>query len=300
MTRLRAVTWALGLRSTPQSIGVIGRDLGVFKRHNLDLQIVREETAGPEGARGLINNEYDFAEFGTVPIVRARLDGGEPLILLAAEQQSALYILSRNNIKIPQELKSGCLGVLSVAGQTGHSAKQMLSTWHLNDSVELVPCSTYPNIYQRLAEGTLHAGVLTADYRIAGEIAFGLNTLADLGEVLKYQGPVVATTARLRDTDPNLVQAVVDAYCDTLNLFRTSDSVVPSLQKHLRFADTQQATAIHAYYAKRFQAHPFPSVDGLARVIESMQGSRNTPHITPMSLCDTSFLERSLVENRRP
>ena len=70
---LRTVTLALGLRSTAQSLGVIGRELGVFARHGLDLCIVREETAGPDGARGLLSGEFQFAEFGSVPIVQASI-----------------------------------------------------------------------------------------------------------------------------------------------------------------------------------------------------------------------------------
>lgn len=294
MTTLTTVTWALGLRSTPQSLGVIGRDMGVFERHGLELHIVREETAGPEGARGLLNEEYQFAEFGTVPIVQAALDGADPLILMAAEQQSALFILSRAGVPEPALLRGGRLGVLSVAGQTGYSAMRMLDQWGLSGNVELVPCQTYPRIYESLAAGELDAGVLTADYKIAGAIAYGIQTLADLGAALRYQGPVVATTRRLRDAQPRLVQQVVNAYLDTLRLFKHSDSVAPCLQRHLRFVNAAQASAIRSYYAQRFQSRPYPSAEGLTRVIESMRGERDAPWLTPEALCDTSFLTRAL------
>ncbi len=294
MTKLKPVTWALGLRSTPQSLGVIGRDMGVFERHGLELRIVREETAGPEGARGLLNQEYQFAEFGTVPIVQAALDGADPLILMAAEQQSALFILARAGVSGPAQLQGGRLGVLSLAGQTGYSAKRMLEQWGVAEAVELVPCQTYPRIYEALAEGKLDAGVLTADYKIAGAIAHGIHALADLGAELRYQGPVVATTRRLRDAQPELVQQVVNAYLDTLRLFKESDSVTPHLQRHLGFVDEAQAGAIRAYYAQRFQSRPYPSPEGLMRVIESMRSGRDAPWLTPEALCDTTFLARAL------
>ncbi|MAL01650.1 MAG: hypothetical protein CL536_05825 [Alcaligenaceae bacterium] len=272
--------------------------MGVFERHGLDLQIVREETAGPEGARGLLDGDYQFAEFGTVPLVQACFDGGDPLILLAAEPRSAMYILSLKDIKEPQQLKGTRLGVLTLAGQTGHSARKMLDTWLLGDSVELLPFGTYPAIYQGMIDGELDAGVLTADYRIAGEMAYGFNALVNLGDELRFQGPILATTVRTRDSSPAVVQKVVDAYCDTLALFRRSDSVVPSLHRHLRFVTLEQTYAIREYYAKRFQSEPYPSLDGLARVIDSVRGAQGVSGVTPESMCDTTFLDRTLQKGR--
>ena len=95
MAFMRKVKLALGLRSTPQSLGVIGGELGAFSEQGVDLAIVREETAGPDGIRGLLAGEYDFAEFGAVPVVQAALEGHDVLILMAAEPVSALYILAR-------------------------------------------------------------------------------------------------------------------------------------------------------------------------------------------------------------
>jgi ABC-type nitrate/sulfonate/bicarbonate transport system substrate-binding protein len=267
---MRKVSLALGLRSTPQSLGIIGRELGAFAEQGIEMCVVREETAGPDGARGLLSGEYEFAEFGAVPIVQAAIEGHDPLILLAAEQVSALYILARRDIAAPPHLAGGAIGVLSGAGQTGFSATKMLERWSLSDKVQVKALGTYPKIYAALAAGEIDAGVLTADYKITGGIAYGFRALADLGQEFKYQGPVVATTRRLRDREPATVAAVVAGYVRAIQMFKTmADRVAPVLRNHLGFVDDAQAQAIQRFYAARFQDVPLPSPDGIGRVIQS-------------------------------
>lgn len=290
---LREVTLALGLRSTAQSLGVIGRDLGAFKSEGLDLRVVREETAGPEGIRGLIEGEFEFAEFGSVPVVQAALDGHDPLVLLAAEPVSALYILGHRGIAEPQSLAGGRIGVLSAAGQTGFSAQRMLERWALPEMARLVPLGTYPEIYRALGAGEIEAGVLTADYRLAGEMAYGFTTLCDLGAEFGFQGPLLATTCRLRNSDPGLVQKVVNGYVRALGLFkRAAADVVPLLQRHLGFVDAAQAAAIRSFYAQRFQDQPYASLEGVERVIRSFAGRYPAAHaLHAADIVDSSFVD---------
>lgn len=298
---MRKVTLALGLRSTPQSLGVIGRALGAFSDHGIDLAVVREETAGPEGMRGLLAGDYDLAEFGAVPVVQAALDGHDPLILMAAEPVSALYILGRSDIASPQALAGGAIGVLSEAGQTGFSARTMLERWQMRDSVRLAPLGTYPNIYDAIRKGEIEAGVLTADYKLAGEIAFGCVELADLGQAFGYQGPVLATTRRFRDREPDTLARVVAAYVRSIALFkREPEAVVPLLRRHLGFVDDAQARAIRQFYAARFQDAPFASRDGIARVIGSFAAADSRAcSLTPDAVYDESFIETAIEAKKQ-
>jgi ABC-type nitrate/sulfonate/bicarbonate transport system substrate-binding protein len=249
---------------------VIGGALGAFAAHGLDLRIVREETAGPDAVRGLIAGEFQFVEVGALPLVQAALEGHDPLILLAAEPVSALYILGRSEITEPRLLAGGAIGVLSETGQTGFAAKKMLERWGLAERVRLVPLGKYPNIFGALAAGEVQSGVLTADYKLAGEIAHGFTELVDLGKEFGYQGPVVATTRRLRRRDPDLVSRLVGAYIQSIHLFKSEpERVVPLLREHLGFVNDAEALAIQRFYAARFQASPLPSREGIARIIES-------------------------------
>ncbi|WP_296555574.1 ABC transporter substrate-binding protein [Pigmentiphaga sp.] len=296
MTPLPEVRLALGLRSTAQSLGVIGHDAGVFREQGLDLVIAREETAGPDGVRGLVAGEYDLAEFGAVPLVQAVYEGHDPVVLLAAEQTNAMYLLGAARIDAPRALVGEKIGVLSIAGQTGVSAATMLDRWTLRrEDVELLELGTYPAIYQALQDGRIAAGVLTADYGVAGSVAFGLHRLADLGQELRFQGPIVATTRRYARAHPDRVQRAVTAYVRTIELFADHpDRVLESMKRHLGFLDHAQALAVHDFYSRRFQRRPHPSEAGLQRVIDLYAATSSRPALRLEDVWDRSFLDRSL------
>lgn len=233
-----------------------------------------------------------------MPIVQAAIEGHDPLILMAAEPSSALFILARGDLRTAQELAGREIGVLSEQGQTGFSAKQMLARWQLSGKVALASLGTYPAIYRALTKGEIASGVLTADYRLAGESEHGLRELADLGREFDFQGPVLATTRRLRDRDPGLVESMVKAYLRAVRLFKSSPAqVIPVLREHLGFVSAEQAAAIQRFYSARFQDRPFASKAGIARVIASFAGKHpRSVNLTPEDVCDSSFMESALRE----
>jgi ABC-type nitrate/sulfonate/bicarbonate transport system substrate-binding protein len=286
------VRLALGLRSTAQSLGVVGARCGIFARHGIDLQLVREETTGPAGIKGLLQGEYDIAELGAVPVVQAALDGADPVIVLAAEKVAALHLLGSSDVTAPADLPGRQVGVLSRAGQTGVSARKILESWRLSDSVALAELGTYPKIYSALQARRIGGGVLTADYGIAGAAAYGFTLLADLGEALGLQAPVVATTRRFLEGNRSLVERIVGAYIETIRFFKSNPGqTLPVLMRHLGFVNEQQAKAIHAFYAARFQDVPLASEEGLCRILDLLtQSPRPGAQIGPGAFYDRSFV----------
>ncbi len=293
-------TLALGLRSTPQSLGVIGKALGLFEAAGVDLTIARAETAGPQGIKGLVQGEYQFAELGAVPAVQAALEGHDPLVIFAVEPYSAMFLLGGRGHGTRESLAGQAIGVLSRDGQTGVSARRLLARWQIADLTKIVECGTYPSIYAALADGSIAAGVLTADYWIAGREQHDLSLLADFGREFQYQGPVLATTKRVRDANPAMVQRVVDGYLATLHRFKTdADAVVPPLMAHLGFVDEAQARAIQGFYRGRFQAVPTPSRAGMQRVIDSFEPRyAHAKHMTAQDIVDGRFVDTAVAQRK--
>jgi len=200
------------------------------------------------------------------------------------------------HVDAPHALAGQRIGVLSIPGQTGVSAAAMLDKWKLRrEDVELLELGTYPAIYRALQEGRIAAGVLTADYGVAGSVAFGLRRLADLGQELRFQGPIVATTRGYARAHPERVQRAVDAYVQTIALFLDQpDRVLESMKRHLGFLNHEQALAVHAFYARRFQRRPYPSEAGMQRVIDLYAPSYSRSALRLDEIWDRSFLDRSL------
>lgn len=280
-----------GLRATSQSLGCIGTEAGVFKRLGIDVSFPAIETAGPEAAAGLVRGDWEFAEVGGAPIIQGVLDGHDTVILLAAQQpeQGSGFLVVRRGITELEQLAGGRVGVLTEAGQTGISARATLRAWGI--TATLVPLGTFPNIYAALGAGDIDAGVLSVEYRLAGQRVFGLNALPTPGG--GFQPPVLGTTRRMISKSREVVARVVQGYVETIHLFKTNRSVAaPLLQRCLKIFDAETIGNVYQYYEPRFQRLPLPSPSGIQSLLHEFASkypaARTHP---PTAFSDTSFLE---------
>lgn len=290
---LDRVRLAIGLRSTVQSLSLVGMAAGVFAEEGIDLAIARLETTGPAGMAGLLNGDWEFAEFGAVPVAQGAVNGMDPVMLLAAEKTHALYIAGGKGIEAPDNLKGREIGVLSLAGQTGYCALQTLNAWGLAEHVSITPLTRYPDIFEAVRTGKIAAGVLTADYLFAASPEEGLGILSDLGAQFAFQGPVLATTRSFVTEHRDIVKRMVRAYGRAIHVFKTQpDLVLDVLERHLGFAGDDGVRRIYEFYRPRFSKIPYPSVNGLENVLASVQQQKSPEQrITVADIYDSTFLD---------
>jgi ABC-type nitrate/sulfonate/bicarbonate transport system substrate-binding protein len=284
---------AVGLRSTTQSIGILGIETGRFAAAGLSLVLVGMETAGPQGIAGLESGAWHFAEFGAVPIVQSALRGNDVVIIASVDPSSALFMVSRRPIDTAPKLAGGRVGVLTRAGQTGFLAKKFLQHSSLLPDVDVVEFGTYPKIYAALRRGEIEAGVLSADYFFVGRTEAGMNALVDLAEMFQLQGPCVASTRGVIQTYPTEVLRFMEGYMRTIHVFKSNpDAALPFLKRHLGFTEPV-VRDIYDFYRPRFQPVPRPSMQRLQIAIDEVGGaSGSTAELTPDHICDLGFIRQ--------
>ena len=216
-TEERDVRIAIAVRATSQSLGWIGTEAGIFQRLGLNVRFPAMETAAVEAVAGLVRGEWDFVEVGGAPIVQGVLDGHDTVMLLAAEQAplAGRYLVVRRGLTAPMDLRGGRIGILTEAGQTGISARAMLRHWGI--TATLVSLGTYPNIYAALRTQDIDAGIVSEEYRLAGQRAFGFTAFPIPASALP---PALASTRRLIRRRRELVARLVQGYVETIHLFR--------------------------------------------------------------------------------
>lgn len=278
---------AIGLLSTAEALGWIGREAGIFARGGVDLEIVRTETTGPVAAAGLVDGRWDFADVGAAPIVEANFQGRDTVVVLAAEAYGALFLVGRAGIDRPQRIAGGRVGVLSRGGQMELSAIAILSKWGLIDHVTIEVLGTSRRIYDALAAGAIEVGMLTADFRFWGAHENGMHALSNVGEEFGHVGPCLAASRAYLDRAPATAAAVVRGFVETIHFFKTERArVVPMLAGYLGIADATVVGAIHDFYAERFQRVPSPPADGLRHLIETY--APRYPDAGPRTLADVT------------
>jgi len=291
MAQDHPVRIATAARATPMALGWIATEVGIFKQLGLNVTFTIE--AGPKAAEGLIRGEWDFAETAGLPIIQGVLDGHDPAILLSTESPGPglLFLVARSDITELGQLAGGRIGITAEAAQPGLLVRALLRKLGL--TATLVPLGTYPKIYAALGSRQIDAGPLTAEYRLAGQRALRVNTLADLGAEFGFQPAILSTTRRLIKSNRALVARVVEGYVRAIHLFKTDRSViVPVLRRYLQVFDQETTEDIYAYYADRFRRLPLVSSQGIQSDLNQLAPKYPAARSMPVTdFTDTSFLE---------
>jgi ABC-type nitrate/sulfonate/bicarbonate transport system substrate-binding protein len=281
---------AIAVRATSQSLGWSGTEAGIFHRLGLNVVFPAMETAAVEAVAGLVRGKWDFVEVGGAPIVQGVLDGHDPVMLLAAEQAplAGRYLVARQALTAPMNLRGGRIGILTDAGQTGISARAMLRQWGI--TATLVPLGTYPKIYAALRSQDIEAGILSEEYRLAGQRAFGFTAFPIPANALP---PALTSTRRLIRRHRGLAARVVQGYVEAIHLFKTNRALVmPLLHRFLQHFDQEIIEAIYEYYAGRFQSLPLPSTVAIQQMLNEFAATYPVAHtLPPTAVTDTSILE---------
>ena len=281
---------AISVRATSQSLGWIGTEAGIFHRLGLNVMFPAMETAAVEAVAGLIRGEWDFVEVGGAPIVQGVLEGHDPVMLLAAEPAplAGRYLVARQALTAPMNLRGGRIGILTDAGQTGISARTMLRQWGI--TATLVPLGTYPKIYAALKSQDIDAGIVSEEYRLAGQRAFGFTAFPIPASALP---PALTSTRRLIRRHRGLVARVVQGYVEAIHLFKTNRALVmPLLHRFLQHFDREIIEDIYEYYAARFQSLPLPSTVAIQQMLDEFAATYPVAHtLPPTAVTDTSMLE---------
>ena len=284
-----AARFATGLLSPSQCFAWFGIKTGIFRRLGIEAALAATETAGPRAVAGLVEREWEFAEVGSAPIVQAVLKGHDAVILATALNPSTeTRYPVRAGITSPKQLDGGRFGVLTVAGQTGLGAADAMRKWGIK--AELVELKSLPRIYAALGAGEIDAGALPAEYRLAGQRAFGFNDLAV--ESPGYLPPGLNTTRRLIAGNRDLVANVVRGYVEAIHFFKTRrGEAIELLREFLPDFAREAAAEIYDFYAPNFLSLPLPSFDGLRAIAGFYAGGYTEARTLPLlGYIDTSFL----------
>jgi ABC-type nitrate/sulfonate/bicarbonate transport system substrate-binding protein len=289
-TEGRDVRIAISVRATSQSLGWIGAEAGIFQRLGLNITFPAMETAAVEAVAGLVRGEWDFVEVGGAPIVQGVLDGHDTVMLLAAEQAPLVgrYLVARQDFTAPMNLRGGRIGILTEAGQTGISAREMLRQWGI--TATLVPLGTYPKIYAALRAQDIDAGILSEEYRLAAQRGFGSTAFSIPASALP---PALTSTRQLIRRRRGLVARVVQGYVEAIHLFKTNRVVViPLLHRFLQQFDQEIIEDIYEYYTARFQRLPLPSMSAIQQMLNQFAATYPVAHtLPPTAVTDISMLE---------
>jgi ABC-type nitrate/sulfonate/bicarbonate transport system substrate-binding protein len=246
-----------------QSMPWIAQEAGLFKKHDLDFQLVFIPSS-PVATAATLNGDAEIAVTGAIGNVRAYVQGFNDLVFIGGIKNFLTHsILGKPEIKRPEDLRGKKVAVGRFGGNTHYFTIQALKRFGMDASKDIQTIQTGggPETLAALLSGTVDAAGLVAPgdagavargfrYVINGfdlRIPYGATQIVTLRSTIAKRGPVVGRfmrvmgdSANILHMDKNFVYKVLGKYLrvtDTKILDSAYQSEIPALERRLEIRD---------------------------------------------------------------
>lgn len=269
----------------------VARDAGLFAKHGLNAELIGLQSAARQVQLLFAGDTLLASLSGTMPM-RARIEGGDTVIILGLLNSFTLSIVAVPEIKEPKDLKGKIVGVGSIGGSPTLLSQRMLRKWGLEDDVKFLPTGGYVESLAAMEKRRVHAAVLDPPRAYIGKKNFGYHELANLGQEFKYATTVLVTREghlrRERETISQFAKAAVEG----IHRVKTDrEFAVKVLGKNLRSTDRELLEETYRVFSSLYERVPYPALEGVQPILEEI--GRENPKAKNFKV--EEFVDMSIV-----
>lgn len=277
-----------------QAVLFVTRDAGIFRRHNLEPQIIYI-SAGPPNIAALVSGSVDFVVFAGPASIAANLSGADTAVVMSFVNTMEHSVFSHPSIKKPADLRGKKVGVSRPGGSDDYGARFALRKWGLepDKDVALLPLGGPPERFAALQTGRVEATLLQPPLTVRAKKAGfqELVALADLG--LDYLGTSLVTLRSVIDRKGELMRRVVRAFVDGIHFYKTDkEASLRSIAKLMKVEDKDALEEAYNAYAVKFMARiPYPNNKGIEVILKDLEKTNpKAKGADPRSFAEPRFL----------
>ena len=138
------------------------QEAGIFARYGIDSSLVYIASA-TKAAQAMLAGEVPIAVMGGEAVVSAALGGANLVFVAGVLNRSLYFIVVRQDILSPQDLRGKAIGVTRYGATSDFSARLALRHWRLepNKDVALLQLGGVPEILAAMKSGAVQGGTMT-------------------------------------------------------------------------------------------------------------------------------------------
>jgi NitT/TauT family transport system substrate-binding protein len=248
----------------------VTRDAGLFAKYGLNVEIIGLQSASRQVQLLFSGDTLLSSLSGTTP-VRARIEGGDTIIVLGLLNSFTLSIMAVPEVKEPKDLKGKVIGVGSIGGSPTLLSQRVLKKWGLEQEVKFIPTGGYIESVAAMENRRVHAAVLDPPRAYIGKKKFGFHELANLGKEFKYATTVVvARESALRKERETFVQ-FTKAVIEGLQRVKTDKEFsIRVLGKNLRSNDKEILEETYRVFSGLYERVPYAAPEGIQPILDEI------------------------------
>jgi len=298
MVPARAADKLVGLYSArvmSQSMPWIAQEAGLFKKHNLDFQLVYISSS-PMATAAIVGGDVEIILTGGVGIVRAYVQGNTDLAFIAGVKNIMTQsLVSGPAIKRVEDLKGKKIGVSRIGGNTHYFTVQVMRRVGFEPGRDFAFIQTGgdPEAFAALVNGGIDAAALTPPSD-AQALALGYHYLV-YGPDLRIPYAATAFVARrsLMAKRPQVVGEFMRAMAEAAKILHTDrEFIYKVLGKQLRVTDRKILDAAYNAEIKALEPRLGLSTEAMVAMLEDVsQVDPRAKKVKPQELIDTRYLD---------
>jgi NitT/TauT family transport system substrate-binding protein len=270
----------------------VAKDAGIFEKNGLDVQLVFF-TGGTTAVMALVSADTPIAQLAGPAVVNSVIAGSDATLIVGGVTSLNYYLLSRSEIKTPEQLKGGTVAISRFGSASDFIARYALSKIGLNPGkdVTLVQIGSTTARVDATLTGRVQATVVNPPASIIAQKR-GMNILADLPKLgLVYQHTAAATSKKYIREHPDIVRRYVKSQLEAVHRIYTDKNA--SVRALARFIgqtvdrEVLEKTWENMLSEAVLPKKQYPSVEGLKTILASEPKGKS---FKPEDFFDASFI----------
>jgi len=282
-------------RVMSQSMPWIAQEAGIFKKYNLDFNLVFISSSSIVTA-ALLGGDAEMTITGGIGNVAAYVRGSTDIVFIGGVKNTMTQTLvAGGNIKKPEDLKGKRIGVSRIGGNSHYFTIQALRRYNMepNRDYSFLQTGGDPETLAALVSGSLEVANLTPPTD-AQAIARGYHYVV-YGPDLKipYAATAFVTKRSIIAKRPQVIGNFMRAMAETAKLMHTDrDFVYKVLGKYLRITDRAVLDSAYNAEIKVLEPRLVIKTEALQAILDELSATDpRAKKVKPQELIDNRYLD---------
>jgi NitT/TauT family transport system substrate-binding protein len=265
----------------------VNRELGFSKKYGVDLELILIQ-AGSPNIQALLGGSLQLTQTAASSAIQGAVRGAPVVIVATLENKLPMQLISRPEIKEPQQLRGKVIGINRFGGSNDAAVLMAIKAWKMEpkDITMLQTGGTAARI------AALMSKKIDATVQSYPEIfqarKLGMNVLADVGDFGLYTNTSNIVTRSYLQQNRALVKGFIKGQIEGMHYVKTNkEGSLKVLRKHLQVTDPEAVEGTYEFFAKRLLRSPRTELEGIRNILASINaGQKNPADFVDMSLID--------------
>jgi NitT/TauT family transport system substrate-binding protein len=251
-----------------QSATWVAKDLKIFEKHGLDVEIIMI-TGAARSVAALLGNSTHFSTGSATGPLAAAVRGSDIRIIAASYNKFPYAFVVKSDIRTPKDLRGKKVNILNFGGSNDLALQLALKEWGMKSSdVQVVIGGDAPTRLGALMSGRMDATILSPPH-LTIAVKSGYRVLGDMGDMSANftQSSLYVKGSALKE-NRDRVKRFVRAYAEAIHAIKTDrDRTMRVFASRMRVEDPDTVKSTYEYFAPRFSLPPRVNLEGVRDTI---------------------------------